>query len=277
MRKLLRTLLGLMACAVLIYAGSKMAGYIRQSMVSSDLNSSLAQEAVVMKIAAPTGAQQTNTQSEPDGQGETIFQQSEAETDQQAEPEPEMAPLEVDFQVLAKTNPDVVAWIYCPDTPISFPVVQGQDNEYYLYRLFDGTWNKSGTLFVDYRNSENFEDKNTIIYGHNMKNDSMLGTLPKYADQEYYDAHPIFWLLTPETSYKVELAAGYETQADGEIYTFGASEETTAEIVRRGVEKSDFETDVEIGDGDKFLTLSTCSESSSTARYVLIGRLVEVE
>lgn len=276
MRKILRLLLGLWACGVLVFASMKLADYIKSSRVSADLNSSLAQEAVVVKPTAAAN-EKTVTDTEPVSQGETVFQESEAAETPEEAPEPETAPLEVDFQVLAQTNPDVVAWIYCPDTPISFPVVQGTDNSYYLYRLFDGTWNKSGTLFVDFRNSGDFQDKNTVIYGHNMKNDSMLGTLPKYADQKYYDKHPIFWLLTPEADYKVELAAGYETQADGEIYTFGASEEATLEIVRRGVEKSDFDADVEIEEGDRFLTLSTCSESSSTARYVLIGRLVEME
>lgn len=277
MRKILRLLLGLWACGVLVFASMKLADYIKASRVSADLNQSLAQEAVVVKSPFSPTPGKTDDQTTPETQGETVISQAQTGDVPLQESEPESAPIDVNFQVLAQTNDDIVAWIYCPETPISFPVVQGTDNNYYLYRLFDGTWNKSGTLFADYRNSGDFSDKNTIIYGHNMKNDSMLGTLPKYEDPDYYRDHPIFWLLTPQASYKVELAAGYVTEATADIYSFGWSDDEVLQLMKEAMEQSDFDAELEISSEDRFLTLSTCSELSSTARYVLIGRLVQVD
>lgn len=153
----------------------------------------------------------------------------------------------------------MVGWIYCEDTPINFPVVQAEDNDYYLRRLIDGTWNSSGTLFVDYRNADDFSDSNTIIYGHNMKNKGMFGTLPNYKEQSYYDDHPLMWLLTPDGNYKVELIAGYVTSSTSEIYSFGQTEEEVFALAEQSIEKSTFTSDFQVLQGDRFVTLSTCS------------------
>ena len=91
--------------------------------------------------------------------------------------------LQVYFAGLKKVNPDVIAWIQIPALDISYPVVQGKDNYYYLHHMFDGQENKNGSIFVDYHNQPDFLDSNTIVYGHNMKNGSMFGTLDRYQDQ----------------------------------------------------------------------------------------------
>lgn len=106
-------------------------------------------------------------------------------------PVSETAPIKVDFERLQEENKDIIAWLYCPDTEINYPVVQSKDNEYYLRRLLDGTWNIAGTLFMDYRNAADCSDLHTIIYGHNMKNNTMFGSLPKYSKQEYYEEHSV--------------------------------------------------------------------------------------
>ena len=107
-------------------------------------------------------------------------------------------PIQVDFDALFAKSQDIIGWLYCPDTPINYPVVQAADNEYYLHRLLDDRNNSGGTLFVDYRNSSDLSDWNSIIYGHNMRNDSMFGSLTDYKSQSYFDAHPEIFLLTPE-------------------------------------------------------------------------------
>ena len=124
---------------------------------------------------------------------ETITQMAVIPTENDLSPElntvttSEPLPIQVDFELLRKQNPDVFAWLYCPDTPINYPVVQASDNEYYLRRLLDGSYNFAGTLFMDYRNAVELSDWNSIIYGHNLKNDLMFGTLPKYKDKAYFD------------------------------------------------------------------------------------------
>lgn len=261
MRKLFRFLLGLAACGVLAFATFNLVDYLRESNQSTNLNESLIDKAVAVKDPAPQS-------SDADFSAE---QESEVDTEQFPM---EVALVEVDFEVLLETNEDVAGWIYCEDTPINFPVVQAEDNDYYLRRLIDGTWNSSGTLFADYRNAADFFDSNTIIYGYNMKNKGMFGTLSNYKEQSYYDEHPIMWSLTPDGNYKVELIAGYVTSSTSEIYSIGNTEEEMFALAEQSIEKSTFASDFQVSQGDRFVTLSTCSYEYDNARYVLIGRLI---
>lgn len=261
MRMLLRFLLGLTACCVLLFSTVQLAAYIEESRRSSSLNESLVNNAVVVR--EPTDP--------------TVNTESILEQDQRVEPIPtETAPIKVDFDVLLKTNPDVIGWIYCADTPINYPLAQGEDNDYYLYRMIDGTQNSSGTLFVDYRNAGDFSDSNTIVYGHNMKNKEMFGSLQNYKKQSYYDEHPVIWLLTPDASYKVELIAGYVTAPNSEIYSVGQTDDDIYVLANQAIEQSTFKSDFELSEGDRFLTLSTCSYEYDDARYVIIGRVIKI-
>ena len=258
MRKMIRFLLGLAACGVLVFAAVNLADYFRESIQSTSLKDHLIDDAVVLKDPISQSSD-TDFVSE---------QKTEAEQFSH-----ETAPIEVDFDVLLGKNADIVGWLYSEDTPINLPVVQSSDNERYLRRLVDGSWNSSGALFADYRNAGDFSDPNTVIYGHNMKNGKMFGTLPNYKRQAYYDEHPQMWLLTPEGDYRVELVAGYVTSADSGVYDFDQSEEAVLAAVQRAMERSTFTSGAEIAEGDRFLTLSTCSYAYDDARYVLIGRL----
>lgn len=188
-------------------------------------------------------------------------------------PEPsETAPIQVDFDALCAENPDVIGWLYCPDTPIHYPVVQASDNESYLHRLLDGSSNAAGTLFLDYRNAADLSDWNSVIHGHNMINDSMFGSLTDYREQAYFDAHPRLFLLTPERDYIIELMAGFTTPATAALYSaFSPDEEEKAGFLESWLNASDFVSGNVPAAGDRFVTLSTCSYEYSDARYVLIG------
>ena len=89
----------------------------------------------------------------------------------------------INFKALRKQNKDVKAWLYSEGTVINYPVVQGDDNSYYLYRMVNGEWNGKGSLFIDYRVEKPFRDFNTIIYGHRMKDGSMFHSLIEYEDK----------------------------------------------------------------------------------------------
>ena len=255
-------MIGLAACGALLYGTVNLAAYIQQSKQSINLNENLIDDAVHL--------------NDPASQSSKADPVSEHETDTAQIPR-ETAPIEVDFDVLLEKNEDIVGWLYSEDTPINLPVAQSSDNDYYLRRLIDGTGNNSGTLFVDYRNDRTFSDRNTIIYGHNMKNKEMFGTLPNYKEQSYFDEHPMMWLLTLDGDYKIELVAGYVTPTSSDVYSFEQSEEDVLAMVQQAVEKSTFHTDLEINPGDRFLTLSTCSYEYDNARYVLIGRMIALE
>ncbi|MBR0127883.1 MAG: class B sortase [Firmicutes bacterium] len=184
---------------------------------------------------------------------------------------------EIDFAALTAVNSDVVAWICCPDTVLNYPVVHGEDNEYYLTHLVDGTENGNGTLFIDWKNSRDFSDENTVVYGHHMQSGKMFACLVEYADQAFFDAHPIIYLVTPEAKYKIELFSGYTTTFDSSAYTlrFSSSHEY-AEWLREIARKSDFKANLHLSTNDHIITLSTCAYSFYDARYVVHGRLTQV-
>ncbi len=187
-------------------------------------------------------------------------------------PQDETAP-EIDFAALRETNPEVVGWIFAEEGTISYPVVQGEDNDYYLTHLFNGEQNKLGSIFMDYRSSGDFSDQNTVLYGHNMKDGSMFSSLINYEEQSYYDDHPTMTLYTPEGAYTVELFAGVLTDADSEFIRRvfdGGDFQEYLDLLR---EKSTFQGDVPIGPEDRIVTLCTCSYKYDDARYLLCGKL----
>ena len=162
----------------------------------------------------------------------------------------ELAWPEVDFTALAAVNPDVTAWLYGPDTGISYPVVQGTDNDYYLDHLLDGTANSAGCLFVDTSCRLDFSGRNTVIYGHRMKNG------------------------TPEGRYVVELFSGYvaDTAESAWMLDFSDEQAYLAWLEEVG-EKSAFSSKVSPRAEDRVVTLSTCSYEFENARFVLHGVL----
>lgn len=181
-------------------------------------------------------------------------------------------PISIDFEALKKENSDIIGWIYCPDTPINYPIVKGKDNNQYLRTDLNGKYLVSGTLFADYRNGNIGDDRNYIVYGHNMKNSTMFGTLVKYKEQSYYDAHPILYFLTPDENYIIELCAGAVVKRDSDIYNPNPEKNVLAAFT----EKSTFQSSVEISEYESIITLSTCSYEFNNARYVLIAKLNKI-
>lgn len=199
-------------------------------------------------------------------------EETEAATEPSIEPDEEEQTISIDFEQLTAKYPDVVGWLYCEGTPINYPVMQSDDNDYYLRRLPDGTYNTAGSLFADYRCGEIGETNNYIIYGHNMKNGTMFSSLTKYKSQSYYEEHPVLYLFTPEWEYKIELIAGFVSKPTGEVYK---TEQSAAKIPEYCT-LSTFVSYVQPGEEDAYITLSTCSYEYENARYVVIGRLVKL-
>lgn len=187
----------------------------------------------------------------------------------------EVCPITVDFNNLLATNKDVCAWIYSPDTVINYVVVQGEDNNNYLHHKLDGTYNASGTLFIDCECSPNFSGANTIIYGHNMKDGSMFASLHNYVDQSYYDAHPIMYISTPAGDYKLEIFSCFTCDFDADTYTLSfASEAEYSAFLNKMVSQSNVKTNVSVDSSERIVTLSTCTYEYDNARYVVMGKLV---
>lgn len=184
------------------------------------------------------------------------------------------APIEVDFESLCDMNSDIIGWLYSEDTPINYPVLQGRDNEVYLHTLPDRTNHKNGSLFVDYRCKQPFEEGITVIYGHHMKDSSMFGSLKGYQEQSYYEAHPVMWLLTPEQSYELQLVAGYVTDTNDSLYYFDDVSFESDELLKEANEKSMFSVkNNEKIKNERIIVLSTCSYEADNARFVVWGVL----
>ena len=192
-------------------------------------------------------------------------------------PTPETAPIKVDFEKLKKQNKDVIGWLYCEDTPINYALVQREgDNEYYLDHLLSGEKNEKGSIFADKRNKTPFQEWNTVLYGHNMKDDSMFGLIDEYGSQDFYDAHPVMYLLTPEQDYKVEICSAFLTGVESTTFEFPRTEGNPLKTIDDIEKYSYIDTGLVPGVEDRLVSFSTCYEQDDH-RYVVIGILRELE
>lgn len=187
---------------------------------------------------------------------------------------PEIAPIEVDFTALQRINPDITAWIYCPDTVINYPVLHGETNDDYLHHSYDGSYNAAGSIFVEETNARDLTDCNYILYGHHMGDKSMFATLDRWQDQGYFDGHPYMWLLTPEQDYKIFLYSAYTISAYDKVYTVFHVRDAEFEswLIKTGNDSA-VDADVELDPNAKYVMLSTCAYIFEDARSVLHGQL----
>lgn len=181
----------------------------------------------------------------------------------------------VDFKSLWEKNPEVVGWIYVPNTRINYPLVQGDDNSLYVSTGYNLENTSSGSIFMDYRNSPDFTDPNTIIFGHNMKNGGMFGTLKKYEEQEYFDLNLHVYIFTPEKNYKYRLFSAYKTESGSESYYIEfSSPEKAEEYIEKALAQSLVETELSPSAEDRLIMLSTCTTTVWNQRFVVHGVLV---
>lgn len=183
--------------------------------------------------------------------------------------------LSIDFDALRAVNEDICGWLLLPDTVISYPVVYGSNNSYYLNHTATLERHKNGALFFDARNSAG--DKNFIIYGHHMKNGSMFGSLVEYKDQAYYDAHPWLTLYTPDAIYRLDIFSAYVTSDDGDyVRRSWKTEDAYASFLQKITEKSLVQTDVSVTGQDSIITLSTCTYEFTNARFAVHCKVTQV-
>ena len=185
------------------------------------------------------------------------------------------APITVDHASLAKMNPDYTAWLYIEALEISYPVMQGEDDEYYLHRTFNRDYLFAGSLFIHAESSRDFNDPHTIIYGHNMKDESMFGDLRLLYDNALYKESPYFWVLTPENNYRYRIFSMYECMGDSDTYVLFTGPGTVVEDYITEMKARSY---VDLGemeyDGDsKLVTLSTCVYAEGSERFVVQGIL----
>lgn len=180
------------------------------------------------------------------------------------------APINVDFESLKKINEEIVGWLYIPSIDISYPIVLGSDDDYYLHRTFERKDNFAGSIFMEAKNKGDFLDPNTIIYGHNMNDGSMFGRLSRLTSEEKYKKDPYIWILTPEQNYKYEMFSVHVTSVESSVYTLFQGTDNrfiTWAVDMQSQSKADLKKQKFALDS-RIITLSTCTGDSST-RYVV--------
>lgn len=199
--------------------------------------------------------------------------------DEEKEPEKpkEYAPITVDFETLREEGPDIIGWLYLPDSIINYPVVQSADNNYYLYKLPNGKPNSGGSIFMDYSDEPTMTEYNTVFYGHNMKNGSMFAEMHKYREQEYYDQHKVIYYLTDEQDYAIDLIGAYVTPSTSECYGEPDTVEDRIRMAQTAIDNSFFDAGIEVQEDRKLVTFSTCTHEFEKARFVVVGYLRELD
>lgn len=183
----------------------------------------------------------------------------------------------IDFESLKEVNSDIVGWLKIRALDLSYPVVQGEDNDYYLHQSFEQEYLFAGCLFVNFENNSDFTDQNTIIYGHNMKNGSMFGSLKKFRDEEVYNKSKYFWIFTEDIIFQYRIFSARVVNKVGQTYqTVFTDDEEFQEFLDTAMEDSEVDnSNVTISTDDKVVTLSTCTGDSAT-RFVVQGKLVQM-
>ncbi|MCI6867254.1 MAG: class B sortase [Lachnospiraceae bacterium] len=182
----------------------------------------------------------------------------------------------IDFSELQQVNEDIAGWLRIRALDISYPVVQGEDNDYYLHRTFEKEDNFAGCLFVNCDNDRDFTDQNTIIYGHNMKNGSMFGKLKQFREEETYNKSKYFWMFTPDLIFQYRIFSAMVVNKTGLAYQTFYSDEDFNEWINKAFEGSEVENSgIQVTSDDHVVTLSTCTGDDST-RFVVMGKLVQI-
>lgn len=193
-----------------------------------------------------------------------------------------LADLTVDWDALRAVNPDIVAWIYIPDSPVNYPVVQGQDNQEYLHKAFDGStgWLASaGTIFLDSNNASDFSDRNSALYGHHMNDGSMFASLSDWQNNDEFNSHRDIYLLTPQGNYRLKTFAMVKTTGtDALVQTTFSSEESYRSYIQDKLDRSVVTQEGDVlgaSDITQSMLFSTCEYSQADGRAVLFAAVVE--
>ena len=176
---------------------------------------------------------------------------------------------QIDFTGLKRVNPDIVAWIYVPGTPIDYPVLKNPYDNYYLTHDFEGAYSKLGAIFMQAAASEDFVQRHTILYGHNMASGQMFGRLKWYAQKEFRDAHPYIYIYQPKQTLRCRVYSVYECLDGSDTYQTVFSDDKEYHLWQQMTAASDDAQTTVPSRKEQVLTLSTCTDSGYMKRLVV--------
>lgn len=203
--------------------------------------------------------------------------------------EPQIPEVVVDFDYLWSENEDIIAWISIPDTDIDYPILQASDNEYYLNRNLDGSKGRPACIFLDCYNDCKFNDGLSVVYGHNMRNGTMFGTLKDFQDADYFAEHRSLKLYLPNETknYQIVIASVFSddylfaddlTLGQDGRYIFQGMKENEASLFIEKLrkyrdKKANYVADYEVKEEDKLLVLSTCCRDTSKRLLIVCKQI----
>ena len=211
-------------------------------------------QSIIEDVVSIEEPKETTDTEEGDSEGNAVFQ--------------------VDFDKLQSVNKEVVGWIRFENpSKISYPIVQAEDNDKYLKTTVEGKKNGAGSIFMDANNTADFSDRNTFIYGHNMKNGSMFGQLRKYKNYDFYKENPYFYIYTPsgeEIKYQIYAVSIVEDTSESynKYYT---NDEEYLNYLKYIKSISRYDTGVEVTAQSQLVSLSTCTNVTETQRLLVQG------
>lgn len=187
----------------------------------------------------------------------------------------------IDFKTLQKDNNDVIGWITVDGTPIDYPILMsGYDKEedFYINHDFNAKSYKAGSIYVQRDNSNDFTDFNTVIYGHNMMNGSMFGTLKKFRNKDFFNTNRNIYVYIPGhiLHYEIVSAFIHDDRHLLSAYSFYTKEGRMeyAEVCKNpNTLVKNIVDGLTITDNDRLITLSTCT-SAENERYLVVGKLI---
>ena len=192
----------------------------------------------------------------------------------------ELIAIKAKMNALKIQNKDTIGWITIDNTVIDYPIVLGEDNDYYLTHAFDHTYSIAGTLFADYRNTSDFsENYNTVVYGHNLISGKMFSDLDKYFKKSFFEANRYVYIYTEDGIYIYEVFNVVKISVNvNYIKTYFANPNDFIEFAYAMKAQSLYQTDVQFNSSDRLLTLSTCTNAHNAAeRYCVQAKLVEIK
>lgn len=182
---------------------------------------------------------------------------------------------ELDLDALRAVNEDVVGWIDIPGTELSYPLMQGSDNQYYLSHDWKNEASSGGSVFLACSSSRSLSDFHTIVYAHRMRNDSMFGSLKYYKEPDYWREHPSVYLVIDDGVYRYDIFSAFEASVKCLVYQIeltGREEE----FFQFCLNSSEIDTGIIPNAEDQILTLSTCTGNGHAERWIVQARLTQV-
>lgn len=178
--------------------------------------------------------------------------------------------LGVDIEALQAVNEDVLGWILIPGTPISYPLLQGDDNQHYLNYTWNGWESPVGAIYMECKNDPGLEDFNTLIYGHYLYDGSMFAGLHEYKDQQFLEEYPYIYLVNETGAYRYRIYGAKEVTTRDLAYMLGVKSQEHKELfIENSLSGNRLQSGVLPTAEDRILTLSTCTGYDASRRWVV--------